>query len=53
MGSMEGICTGINRIVVDFPASTREIRCEFGYIPEFDYMFEDAPYVYMTEELCP
>ena len=48
MESMQGIRTGINQILVDFPASTRKIQCEFGYIPEFDFMFEDAPYVYMN-----
>ncbi|OLR58525.1 hypothetical protein BHF70_02150 [Anaerostipes sp. 494a] len=46
--SMEGICEGINKIVIDFPASTRKICCEFGYFPEFKYMFEDAPYIYMN-----
>lgn len=48
MESLQGICTGINRIVVDFPASTRQICAEFGYIPEFEYMFEEAPYVYVN-----
>ena len=31
MDSMQGICTGINKIVIDFPASTRKICAKFGY----------------------
>lgn len=43
---LENIRTGFNEIVIDIPGSTRKLQERFVYIPDFHYMFEDAPYVF-------
>ena len=42
------IHVGINKILIDFPGTTRQLKFEFVYLPEFSYSFEDAPYFYVN-----
>lgn len=42
------IHVGINKILIDFPGTTRQLKFEFAYLPEFSYSFEDAPYFYVN-----
>lgn len=42
------IRAGINKILIDFPGTTRQLKFEFAYLPEFSYSFEDAPYFYVN-----
>lgn len=42
------IRVGINKILIDFPGTTRQLKLEFAYLPEFAYHFEDAPYFYVS-----
>lgn len=42
------IHVGINKIFIDFPGTTRQLKFEFVYLPNFFYSFEDAPYFYVN-----
>lgn len=46
LDGLENVRTGFNEIVIDIPGSTRKLQGRFIYIPDFKYMFEDAPYVF-------
>lgn len=43
---LKNIKIGFNEIIIDIPASNRNLQERFVYIPNFQYMFEDAPYVF-------
>ena len=50
---LKSIKTGFNEISIDIPGSTRKIQERFMYIPDFQYMFEDAPYIFQKRgTLC-
>ena len=42
------IRVGINKILIDFPGTTRQLKVEFAYLPGFSYFFEDEPYFYVN-----
>lgn len=46
--SVSEIHVGINKILIDFPGTIRQLKFEFAYLPEFSYSFEDAPYFYVN-----
>lgn len=46
LSELGNIRTGFNEIIIDIPGSSRKLREGFIYIPDFEYMFEDAPYVF-------
>lgn len=39
---------GLNKIIIDFPGTSRQLKFEFAFLPEFSYHFEDAPYFYVN-----
>lgn len=42
----KNIKAGYNQIIIDFPDSNRRLAGKFVYAPDFEYSFEDAPYVF-------
>ncbi|MCM1056784.1 MAG: hypothetical protein NC517_04160 [Firmicutes bacterium] len=46
LDGLENIRTGFNEIIIDIPGSNRKLQERFIYIPDFKYIFEDAPYVF-------
>lgn len=47
--NIAGITEGINKIVIDFPATSKTIMVNFAYIKGLSYKFEDEPYVFQTK----
>lgn len=44
-----GIIEGINKIIMDFPATSKKIAITFSYIYGLVYEFEDSPYVFQPK----
>ena len=48
LSGVSGISIGINSVDVDVPGSSRGKRLDFVYLKDFNFLFEDAPYINKT-----
>ncbi len=48
LSRVNGIKKGFNTVDIDVPGSSRGKKLDFVYLPDFEYSFEDAPYVNKT-----
>ncbi len=53
LSNISGIKSGINSVDVDIPGTNRGKKLDFFYLKDFQFSFEDAPYIYKTRgTLC-